>query len=464
MRITPCGAVGEVTGSGYLLETESAKVLVDFGMFQGHTATPEKNADLGPVVPRKLDAVVLTHAHFDHSGRLPLLVRNGYRGRVYATRATADLAQIILEDSARIQEGDARRAPRVWRHGRHSVAEPLYDQDDVEELVDRFRSHPFERSREIAKGVTARFFEAGHILGSASLELTIDEGNAQRVVVFSGDLGPRGSPILRDAVLPVRADLLFLESTYGDKDHVPRAETVKRFHSLLEAADRNGRRVIIPAFSVGRTQMLLYYIAQAVRDNRLITFPIYQDSPTGRRASEIYALHQDLYNDEAAALAKNGQMDHDLRNLHVLLTPQDSMPLNHSGEPCVIISSSGMCEGGRILHHLKHNLWHEDVDLVLVGYMAAGTLGRQFMDGAKEVQIHGETIPVRARTHILNGFSAHAGQTELLEWLGPVAGQKPRVVLTHGEDGPRAALQAKIGERYQLEVCCPAPGDSITLD
>jgi metallo-beta-lactamase family protein len=464
MRITPCGAVGEVTGSGYLLETASARVLIDFGMFQGVTATPERNARLGPVVPRKLDAVVLTHAHLDHSGRLPLLTRNGFRGRYFATPATIDLTRIILEDSARIQEGDARRAARVSRRHGHTPAEPLYDQDDVDLTIHQFRSLAFERSRRIAPGVSLRLFEAGHILGAASVELTIDEGNGERTVVFSGDVGPTGSPILRDATLPPHADLVFLESTYGDRDHVPRSETVARFHDLLEQADRNKRRVIIPAFAVGRTQMLLYYIAQAVRANRITTFPIYQDSPTGRRAGEVYAYHQHLYNEEALALATNGQMNHDLRNLRILLTPQESSQLNHSHESCVIISSSGMCEGGRILHHLKHNLYREDVDLVIVGYMAEGTLGRQIKEGASEVQIHGEPVPIRCRVHILSGLSAHAGQTELLEWLEPVADQKPRVVLTHGENEQREALRAKIGTQYGLEVDCPEPGDVITLE
>ncbi len=464
MRITPCGAVGEVTGSGYLLETASARILVDFGMFQGITATPERNADLGPVIPRKLDAVVLTHAHLDHCGRLPLLSKFGYRGRVFCTPATADLTHILLEDSARIQEGDARRSARVRRRGGHSVGEPLYDQDDVEKLIHQIRTLPFERPREIARGVVARFFEAGHVLGSASLELTITEGSRQRTVVFSGDIGPRGSAILRDPVLPSNADLVFLESTYGDKDHLPRPETVQKLFGILEDAARNARRVIIPAFAIGRTQMLIYYIAQAVREKRISNFPIYQDSPTGRRASEVYAYHENLYNEEAAALTKNDQMNHDLRNLHIVLTPYDSIQLNKSDEPCIIVSSSGMCEGGRILHHLKHNLWREDVVLVLVGYMAEGTLGRQFVDGAKEVQIHGDTVPVHARVHILNGFSAHAGQTELLQWLGAVASQQPRVVLTHGEDGPREALRAKIVERFQLEVSCPVPGDAIEMD
>jgi metallo-beta-lactamase family protein len=464
MRITPCGAVGEVTGSGYLLETAQANVLIEFGMFQGLTASPERNADLGPVIPRKLDAVVLTHAHLDHCGRLPLLARNGFRGRFFLTPATADLTRIILEDSARIQEGDARRAARLWRRSGHSVAEPLYDQDHVEKTVHQFRSLRLDRPRDIALGVSARFFEAGHILGAASLELTIDEGNETRTVVFSGDVGPRGSPILRDPVLPTRADLVFLESTYGDRNHAPRQETVARFHELLEEAEHNKRRVLIPAFAIGRTQMLLYYIAQAVREHRIPTLPIYQDSPTGRRAGEVYAYHQDLYNGEALALNRDGQLNHDLRNLRVLLTPQESSQLNYSHESCVIISSSGMCEGGRILHHLKHNLGREDVDLLLVGYMAEGTLGRQIRDGAEEVQIHGEAVPIRCRVHILNGFSAHAGQSELLHWLEPVASQHPRVVLTHGEDEQRAALQQKIVDQYGLEVECPEPGDVITLE
>jgi metallo-beta-lactamase family protein len=464
MRITPVGAAGEVTGSGYLLETASATVLVELGMFQGLTATPQRNAQLGPVIPRKLDAVVLTHAHLDHCGRLPLLTRNGFRGRIFATPATTDLAEIILEDSARIHENEARRSGWGRRQNGHPVAEPLYTQEDVKKLVGQFRSLAFDRPRELAKGVVARFFEAGHILGAASLELTIDEGHGERTVIFSGDIGPRGTPILRDSVLPNRADLVFLESTYGDRDHIPRLETVVRFHAILDQADRNDRRVIIPAFSIGRTQMLVFYIAQAVRKGLLAHFPIYQDSPTGRRASEVYAYHQSLYNEEALALAKSDQLTRDLRNLRVLLTPQESSQLNYSHESCAIISSSGMCEGGRILHHLKHNVWREDVDLVLVGYMAEGTLGRQIMDGAKEVQIHGEVVPIRARVHILKGFSAHAGQSELLEWLSPLADQRPRVVLTHGENAPRHALRDKIVARYGFEVTCPMQGEVIELE
>ncbi len=464
MRITPFGAAGEVTGSGYLLEAATATLLVEFGMFQGLTATPERNADLGPLVPRKLDAVALTHAHLDHSGRLPLLTRNGYRGRIFSTLATAHLAEVILEDSARIQENEARRTGWGRRSNGHSVTEPLYTQDDVGKLIDQFRTVAFERPHDLARGVVARFFEAGHILGAASLELAIDEGQGTRTVVFSGDVGPGSSPILRDPTLPVRADLVFLESTYGHKDHASRQETVAHFHSLLDQADRHGRRVIIPAFSVGRTQMLLYYIAQAVREGLIATLPIYQDSPTGRRAGQVYESHQNLYNEEALAVTKNGQIARDLRNLKVLLTPQDSSQLNHSREPCIIISSSGMCEGGRILHHLKHNLWREDVDLILVGYMAEGTLGRQIRDGAKEVQIHGETVPVRARVHVLNGFSAHAGQSELLQWLAPVAEQDPRIVLTHGEDKARDALREKIVAQYGLKVECPGQGDVIELN
>jgi metallo-beta-lactamase family protein len=463
MRITPCGAVGEVTGSGYLLETETASILVDFGMFQGPTASPERNADLGPIIPRRLDAVVLTHGHLDHCGRLPLLTKNGFRGRVFATPATADLTEVILNDSARLQEGDARRATRLGRRNGHPVVKPLYDQDDVEKLIHQIRSLPFERSREIAKGIEARFFQAGHILGAASLELAVKEGGEQRAVVFSGDVGSHGSPILRDPLLPSRADLVFLESTYGDRDHAPRAEAVRKFFAILADAEKNSLRVIIPAFAVGRTQMLLFYIAQAVRENYLHGFPIYQDSPTGRRAGEVYAYHQNLFNEEALALTTSGQLNHDLRNLHVLVTPQDSSQLNHSGEACVIISSSGMCEGGRILHHLKHNLWREDVVLLLAGFMAPGTLGRQFLEGAKEVQIHGETVPVRARVQILSGFSAHAGQSELVEWLSPVAAQRPRVVLTHGENVAREVLRGKIVERFGLDVACPMPGEVIEM-
>lgn len=467
MRIRPCGAVGEVTGSGYLIEFAAEdggqrRLLVDFGMFQGRGDAFKRNPVLDPVDPQHLDAVVLTHAHLDHCGRLPLLAANGYRGRVHATSATIDLAKIVLEDSAHIQVADsARESRRRERLGRPPVF-PLYRQAEVDLLQPLMSPLELERPMDVLPGVTLRFFEAGHILGSASVELTIRESDGgTRTVVFSGDIGQRGTPVLRDPVLPCHADLVFMESTYGDRNHRKRQSTLDEFNDALKAAAWAKQRVIIPAFAIGRTQQLLYDIAAAVREEAVPDFPIYLDSPTARKATQVYLAHQDLYDAEAAGLFKCGRMLRDVRNLKMVETVEESKALNESWEPCVIIAASGMCDGGRIVHHLKHNLWRRGVQVLLTGYMAEGSLGRRLVDGAKEVEIHGDNVPVRATIHTLGGFSAHAGQSELLDWLQLVAAEKPQVVLTHGEDRARAALAVRIRERYGIEPRLASPGDVI---
>lgn len=464
IRVRPLGAIGEVTGSGFLVEAPHARVLVDFGLIQGGGDAAARNAAPLPFDPRSLDAVVLTHAHVDHSGRLPLLAAAGYRRPVWATPATKDLAAILIEDSARLQDEDARRENRVRQRAGLPPIAPLYGAKEAARFARLVRGLPYETDRKLAPGMRARLFEAGHILGAASLELTIDDGHASRVVVFSGDLGSPGQPILRDPVRPTRGDLVLLESTYGDRDHPPRAESVDAFIAIVRDAAKRRARVLVPAFAVGRTQLLLYHLAEAKRLRRLpARFPIYLDSPAARKATEVYRRHQDLYDEEAKALTRSGALARDLASLRMVESAEESRALNGSDEACVIIAGAGMCDGGRIRHHLKHNLWREETAVVLAGYMAEGTLGRALAEGAREVEIFGDRIAVRARVHALPGFSAHAGQSELVDWLRDVAPSRPRVALVHGEETPRAALATRVRERLGLDVILPGRAEAIVL-
>lgn len=463
IKLTFLGAAGTVTGSAYLLQTNRARVLVDFGMFQGFSHHEDLNVVPPQIDAAKLDAIVVTHAHLDHTGRLPLLAKAGYRGPIYATEATIPLTSLILRDSAHLQAMDIERINRKRQRAGETPLEPLYTEQHVAQIMDQFAAAPYDQPVEVAPGIRARWVEAGHMLGSASLQLCVQDDGATKTIVFSGDVGPKGAPILQDAVGFSKADAVVMESTYGDRDNKVLADTVKEFEGLIKQAIAARSKILVPVFAVGRTQLLLYLLAQMFRHKVVPKFPIYLDSPMGIEATKIYWDHMELFDDDFRALQRERPLTADLSTLTVTPTAQDSMKLNDVTGPCLIMSGSGMCNGGRILHHLKQNLWRAETCVLIVGYQGEGSLGRRLVDGDKEVSIFGEKIAVKASVHTLNGFSAHAGQTELLKWVGQLAASRPHVFLTHGEARGREPLAKLIEERFHLKPRLPQLGEVATV-
>jgi metallo-beta-lactamase family protein len=462
MKITVLGAAGgEVTGSSYLVETDHARVLVDCGLFQGGHRADELNRPPLPAGAPPPQAVLLTHAHLDHTGRLPLLADTGFGGPIFATPATIDLTGLILRDAARIQAQDAERHNRKRQRAGEPPVVPLYSVDAAEQILRQLRPVPYHDPVTVAPGLQARWVEAGHMLGSASLQLIAGDGGARRTVVFSGDLGPKGAPILRDAETLAQADLVFLESTYGDRDHRPFPDTVREFIAILQEAVAAKGKVIVPTFAVGRAQLLTALLAWAFRTGQVRPFPVFLDSPMAIEASRIYARHPELFDEEAVAFLKERPLAQDLATMTMAASSEDSRRINDCPGPCLVMAGAGMCNAGRILHHLRHNLWNPQAHVVIAGYQGEGTLGRQLVDGARQVMVFGEPVAVKARVHTLGGFSAHAGQTDLAAWFAALAPVRPRVVLTHGEDTQRTTLAQLITARHGLAPVLPAIGDTI---
>jgi metallo-beta-lactamase family protein len=464
MRITLLGASGgEVTGSAYLVQTDHANILVDCGMFQG--SRKMENANRLPSVEkmRQLDAVVLTHAHLDHTGRLPLLTRFGYTGPIYATPATVAITELILKDAAYLQAEDARRQNR-WREkeGKPPI-EPLYSQREVDQLHGLFRNIRYNHPFQVAKGISFRAVEAGHVLGSASLEMTVEEKGKKKVVVFSGDLGPRGAPLHEDPVPFQRADAVFLESTYGDKEHPTLMNTAIAAREAVKAAIEQRGRVLVPVFAVGRAQLLLYLLAGAFKRGTLKPFPIFLDSPMAIKATEIYKTYSELTDEEARAMRRSGELSAHLRTARVLQKSIDSQGLAHKPGPWLVLAGAGMCTGGRIMHHLQNHLPDPTTLVLMVGYQSRGSLGRQLLDGARSVKVAGLSVDVRAKVHLFGGLSGHAGQSDLLNWLGSMSASRPRVILTHGEDLQRNALGKAIHSRFGLKSESPRYLETITI-
>jgi metallo-beta-lactamase family protein len=464
MQITVHGAGGgEVTGSAYLLQSREANVLVDLGLFQGARKVENYNRLPKKGAFDKLNAVVLTHAHLDHTGRLPLLTRAGYNGPIHATPATMDFTDLILKDSAHLQKSDVERQNRRRQRMGEPLLEPLYEQQDVERLRPLFQPLAYDQPTLLAPGITVRAVEAGHMLGSASLEVTVEEEGKKKVVIFSGDLGPRGAPLHRDYVPFKHADFVFMESTYGDRDHRSLQETATETREVVKKAVEAGAKILVPVFAVGRTQLLLYLLAGAFQRGTLSPFPIYIDSPMAIEATKLYGKHVELFDEEALAMQKSGELREQLDTVQFCPTAEDSRALNHVKGPCMIMAGAGMCTGGRILHHFRHNLARPGTTVLFVGYQGHGSLGRMIVDGKPTVTIFGEKIPVRASVHTFGGLSGHAGQSDLLRWLESFAASDPRVFLTHGEERSRKPLGKIITEKYKLRVDYPALGETIEI-
>ena len=461
MKLGIYGAAGEVTGSNYMIEVAGRKVLVDCGTHQGEDE--EKHEGQGfPYNPSDIDTVLLTHAHIDHSGKIPLLVKQGFKGKIVCTAATCQMIDILLRDSAHIMEEDAEwRTRKNARKGLPAV-EPLYGEQDVEDALQRRSPIPYDEVVELFPGLKVRFREAGHILGSSIIETWLSEEGEEPVkVVFSGDLGPFDGVIEKPPTILEEADFVFIESTYGDRLHKSLQDTRGEFQSAMEEAISQGGKVLIPTFVVDRAQRMLYeFKLLQEKFPQLRMAPIYLDSPMGVKTTEIYSQHKTLLSRDLKEMLMRGEDPFEPKGFSFVRTPDESRAINDKSDG-IVLAGSGMCSGGRIMHHLKHNLFKKDTHLFFVGYQAYGTLGRRIVDGAKSVRIAGEEIAVNAKLHTLNGFSAHADRDDLLAWASHFP-KKARFIIVHGE--PKSAESLALGLKdagYSTQI--PAIGDEIDL-
>jgi metallo-beta-lactamase family protein len=458
MQLEFFGAAGEVTGSCHIVRVGGAQLLLDCGMVQGGRDAPERNRLPFPFEARDIDAVVLSHAHVDHCGRLPLLVKRGYRGPIYTNIACADLVPILLRDSAHLALREVERANRDQPAEKH--VEPLFDLADVEQTLRQLRPIAYDTPTEVLPGVVAQARDAGHIMGSSSIELRLREAGVARKIVFSGDLGQYNTPILKDPWRFESADLVLMESTYGNRHHRGREDTERELGGILAQAARDRGNILIPAFAIGRSQELLYLLAKHYGAWHLDRWRIFLDSPMAIAASRVYWKHPDRYDEEAARLREGYRGMPPLPNLSLCESPDESRAINDVRSGAIIIAGSGMANGGRILHHLKHNLERPECHVVIVGFQAPGTLGRRLVDREPEVFIHGRRVRCASQIHTLGGLSAHGDQADLLRWYDCFS-PPPPVYLVHGEVPAAEALAVKIRERG-ARATVSRPG--LTLD
>ncbi len=464
MKLIFLGAAHEVTGSCTLLEACGKRILIDCGMEQG--ADTYENCQL-PVLPGDIDAVCLTHAHIDHSGMLPALVAKGYKGPIYATEATYKLCNIMLRDSAHIQEFEAQWRNRKAQRSGQPPYVPAYTVADAEQTLMQFKSFPYGKQVDILSGIFLRFLDAGHLLGSASISLTVKEGEEERTLLFSGDLGNVNRPLIRDPQMPDQADYVVIESTYGDRLHGPRPDYVGQLTQILQETFARGGNVVIPCFAVGRTQEMLYLL-RSIQESGAIrgyeNFPVYVDSPMAVEATKIYAGDMtDYYDQQTLELLAQGIDPITFPELRLSVTAEDSKLINEDKTPKVILSASGMCEAGRIRHHLKHNLWRKESTILFVGYQSVGTIGRKLVDGAISVKLFGENIRVHADIRQMDGISGHADRDMLLGWLGSLESPPKQVFVNHGDDTVCDSFVHSVESRLGYAAVAPFSGDGYDL-
>lgn len=465
MKLTFCGAAGTVTGSCHLLELENKKILLDCGMFQGGSEADEMNYDQFEFDPSEIDILILSHAHIDHSGRIPQLVKRGFKGKIITSAPTHELCKIMLPDSAFIQESEAEWQNRKRQRAGKGSVEPLYTVKDAEASLEFFQSYDYNRVINLDPSFSLRFRDAGHILGSSIIEMWIREHGEELKLVYSGDLGNRNVPIMNDPTIIEDADYVIMESTYGDRLHKDMQNKNQALQEIIiDTISRNGN-VVIPSFAIERTQEILYVLnmLKESKDSRVRNIPVYVDSPLAINATKVFEKFLPYFDEDAQKLIKSGDNPFDFPNLIFTQTADESKAINSSQESCIIISASGMCEAGRIKHHLKHNLWREESSVVFVGYQAQNTLGRRIKDGEKTVKIFGEEIGIRCRIHSIEGFSGHADQKGLLDWIGSFNKKPRKVFLVHGEEEALKALSGLIKNELNIPNEIAAVGRTIEL-
>ncbi|MBN4056514.1 MAG: MBL fold hydrolase [Alkaliphilus sp.] len=468
MKIQFLGAAKIVTGSNYLITTNKYKILIDCGLFQGSEELEQLNYNDFEFDPKEIDFLLLSHAHIDHAGRIPKLVKEGFKGKIYCTKATNDLSKIMLADSGHIQESDVKWENKKRARAGKPPLKPLYTAADAITSLRHFEPILYNQKLNVNGHISIRFKDAGHVLGSAIVELWVEEEKDTVKVVFSGDLGPPNKPIIRDPQIVNSADYLIIESTYGNRLHEDIDDRVKKLTSIINKTVARGGTVLIPSFAVGRTQELIYelnnYYENADDLEAFMRVPIYIDSPMATSATEIFAKNVDSFDDETKKLILSGDNPFEFDNLFFVRDVKESMRLNTSDFPKVVISASGMCTAGRIRHHLKHNLWKAKTSVVFVGYQANGTLGRKLKDGAKKVKLLGEEIIVNAEIHSIDGFSAHADQKDLINWISAFKKKPKKIFIVHGEEESSIPFAKLINEELNIQTIIPNMGYSFEVE
>lgn len=465
MKVTCVGGAGTVTGSNYLVEGEEVKILVDCGMFQGSRHLEERNYLDFPYDPSHVSHLILTHAHIDHCGLIPKLVSKGFSGEILCTPATADLCEIMLADSAHIQEMEAEWHNRKRkRAGRQRIIEPLYTKEQAEEAMEYFKPVDYGENIVLSNKVRVRLTDAGHILGSAICEIWIKENNEEAKLVFSGDLGSMNQPIIRDPTYIGEADWVFIESTYGNRLHKSKEDTYRELRDVILSAKKEGGNVIIPAFAVERTQEILYILNELYRKGEIPHMDLYLDSPLAISATEIFLQHPECFDSEIVERLRNGDHPLEFPGMKYIRTTEESMRLNQIQKGAIIIAASGMGHAGRIKHHLRHNIWRPEAHVVFVGFQAQGTTGRLIVDGARRIKIMGEEVAVNAKIHTIGGFSAHADRDGLLKWLGAFDPKPRAAIVVHGEPDISMAFSDCVKETLSLVTIVPRLGEVIHLD